>query len=136
MSKSNATETDLLRKFFNNVALPWDGVGNLFVALHSSDPGGGGSQDANEISYTGYARVALSRDAAGWTVVGSTVSNTLQIQFGTCTAGSVTATHVSIGTLASGAGQILYSGLLNSPLNISPNVVPIFALGALQVTED
>lgn len=41
--------------------------GSLYISLHTSDPGAGGSQTTNETSYTGYARVAISR-TAGFTV--------------------------------------------------------------------
>ena len=44
---------------------------NLYVALHTADPGESGTQSTNEISYTSYARVAVARSSAGWTVTGS-----------------------------------------------------------------
>lgn len=136
MSKANTTETDLLGLIFNATTLSWAGIGNLYVALHTADPGEAGAQNTSEVSYTTYARVAVSRDSGGWTVSGNTGSNTAQIQFPLCTAGSATATHVSIGTASSGAGQILYSGALASPLAISANITPQFAIAALAVQED
>lgn len=42
--------------------------GNLYVSLHTSDPGAGGSQTTNEATYTSYARVAVTRDGTAWTV--------------------------------------------------------------------
>lgn len=136
MTKSNATETDLLAKVFNNTALPWDGVTNLYLSLHTSDPGEGGDQTTNECAYTSYARVAVARSGVGWTVSGSTSQNAAQIQFPICTGGSETATHVGIGTATSGAGQLLYKGALTSSLAISNNVRPQFAASALSVQED
>lgn len=136
MSKGNTTENDLVKFIFNGTAISWAGVGNLFVSLHVADPGEGGDQTTSEASYTGYSRVAVSRDAGGWTVSGPGAGNTGQIQFGLCTAGSETVTHFAIGTASSGAGQILYSGSLNSPLAVSPNVQPLFGAATLQVTED
>lgn len=136
MSKSNAFEENVIRKTFLNTEFPWLPLGNVYVALHSSDPGEAGDQTTNEVSYTGYARVAVSRDGAGWTVSGGQASNTATVQFGLCSAGSATASHFSLGTAASGVGQILYSGALNSPLAISANIRPEFAAGALVVTED
>lgn len=135
MSKSNATESDLIAYIFNATAIPWSGVGNLYVALHTADPGEAGSQTTSEATYTGYARVAVSRDNSGWTVAGSQASNTAQVQFGMCTAGAETVTHMSVGTASSGAGQILYSGALNSPLAVSVNVQPQFAAGTLILEE-
>jgi hypothetical protein len=67
---------------------------------------------------------------------GNTATNTGQVQFPTCTGGSATATHWSLGRLGSGAGQVLYKGALSSSLSISNNITPQFAASALSVTED
>lgn len=146
MSMSNASETALLNLLFNNSAWanvgdasglqPSAAAGSYYVALHTSDPGEAGSQTTNEISYTGYARVAVARSAGGWTVSGNQVSNTAQMQYGQCTAGSGTASHFSIGTASSGAGQILLKGALNSSLAISNGITPLFAAGVLTATVD
>lgn len=136
MSKSNALENDLLAYIFNGTAIPWSAGVTYYLALHNGDPGEAGDQTTNEVSYTSYARVSVLRNAGGWTVVGNQVQNTALVQFPTCTGGSDTATHCSIGTLASGAGQIMYKGILTSPLNISNNITPQFALNALTITED
>lgn len=136
MSKGNQTETDVLAKFFNNTALPWDAITNLFVALHTADPGEGGSQTTSEATFTSYARVSVARTSGGWTVSGNQASNTALVQFPQCTGGSNVITHVSIGTLTSGAGQILYSGALNSSLTVSNLIQAQFAIGALVTTED
>lgn len=138
MSRSNAAETDLLNYVFKNVEFPWDAATNLYVSLHSSDPGevAASGQATNEVSYTGYARVAVVRTGSGWTVAGDTASNAAIVQFPTCTGGSVTATHVGVGSAVSGAGNLIYSGALTSTLAISNNITPQFAIGQLSVTED
>lgn len=136
MSKSNALENDLLANIFNGTALPWSAGVTYYLALHNGDPGEGGNQTTNEVAYTSYARVSVLRNAGGWTVAGNQVQNTALVQFPTCTGGSDTASYCSIGTLAAGAGQIMYSGILTSPLNISNNITPQFALNALTITED
>ena len=142
MSMSNASETNLLNLLFNNT--DWANVGDaaglqnsaaagsFYVALHTADPGDAGNQSTNEVSYTGYARVAVARTAGGWTVSGNQVSNTATVQFGECTAGSATATHFSVGLLTSGAGDILYSGALSASRSISSGITPLFNAGALQ----
>lgn len=43
-------------------------AGNLYISLHTSDPGATGDQTTNEATYTSYARVAVVRSASGWTV--------------------------------------------------------------------
>lgn len=119
MAKGSTFANDLIKHLFTNAALPLIGdapgllpsatTGSLYVALHTADPGAGGSQTTSEANYTGYARVAVARSAAGWTVSGSQVSNTAAVTFGLCTAGSNTIGWFSVGTDSAGAGKILYS---------------------------
>ena len=143
MSKANSTENALLLLIFN--ATTWDLIAendttspatNLYIALHTSDPGEAGAQNTNETAYTNYARVAVARSGAGWTVTGSSAVNAALIQFPQCGVTGATVTHVSIGTASSGAGTILYSGALNSSLAVSNLIQPQFAASALTVTED
>jgi hypothetical protein len=136
VSKGNTFETDVLAKTFQAVEFSWDANTSLYVALHTGDPAEGGNQTSSEATYTSYARVAVTRDAAGWDVVGDTASNDDLLQFPQCTGGSNVITHVSIGTAASGTGQLLYSGPLNASLTVTNLIQPQFAANALQVTED
>ena len=137
MSFGNTTETDILNKLFNNTTLPFDGITDLYLALHTGDPGEGGSQLTNEGTiYTSYARVAVNRSVSGWTVSGATATNASLVQFPQCTGSSAACTYVSIGTAVSGAGQILISGALSSTLNVSNLIQPQFAPGSLVVTLD
>ena len=136
MSYGNATETDINAKIFKNTALPFDAITDLYLALHTADPGEAGSQTTNEATYTSYARVAVARSAVGWTVSGATVESAALVQFVTCSGGSNTITHVSIGTVSSGAGQILVSGALSSSLSVSTGIQPQFSAGALVFTLD
>lgn len=146
MSMSNASETALLNLLFNNT--DWANVGDaaglqnsaaagsFYVALHTADPTDAGDQTTSEVSYTGYARVAVARSGAGFSVSGAQVSNAATVQFGECTAGSATATHFSVGLLSAGAGDILYSGALSASRAISAGITPLFNPGALQGTVD
>lgn len=136
MTKSNTTETDFLSYVFNATAFSWNGISSTYVALHTADPDEGGNQSTNEAAYTNYARVAVVRTSTGWTVSGNTASNAALIQFPQCGASGATITHVSIGTSSTGAGQILYSGQLNSNLTVANLIQPQFAIGALQIQED
>lgn len=136
MSKGNTAENDVLEQLFKATALSWAANGNLYIALHTGDPGEAGSQTTSEATYTSYARVAVARTSGGWTVIGNTSSNAALIQFPQCTGGTNTITYVSIGTASSGAGQIVYSGALNASLAVSNLIQPQFAIGALVVTED
>ena len=146
MSMTNAAEANLLNLLFLNI--DWANIGDaaglqnsatagsFYISLHSADPGEAGNQSTNEISYTGYARVAVARAGGGWTLTTSTISNTALVQFGQCTAGSATATNFGIGTDSSGTGNLIFKGALTSSLAISTGIQPQFAAGALTVTVD
>lgn len=148
MSLSNTLENQLLLLIFNNTDLGLIGdatglrgsttAGSLFVSLHNADPGEAGDQTTNEISYTGYSRVAVARNAGGWTVTGNTVSNTAAVTFGACTAGSATASHVGIGASSTAAGKLILKGALAASLSITsaPQITPNFAIGAISITAD
>ena len=132
MSKGNTFEDDLLKLIFNGtpIANLADNAGsspltNLYLALHTADPGEGGAQNTSEVSYTGYARVAIARTTGGWTVTSGSVSPVAAVEFGEMTSGTAgTATHVSIGTAASGAGKVLYKGALSPSIAYAVGVVP------------
>lgn len=136
MSIGNTTENDINLLLFNATALSWNANTNLYVALHTADPGEGGSQTTSEATYTSYARVTVARSGAGWTVTGNVAENAALVQFPQCTGGSNTITYASIGTAASGAGQIIVSGALSSSLAVSSGIQPQFAAGALTFTLD
>jgi hypothetical protein len=136
MSKGNTFETDVVTLTFNATAFSWNANTNLYVSLHTADPGEAGSQTTSEATYTSYARVTVARTSGGWTCASGVASNAALIQFPQCTGGSNTITYVAIGTATSGTGQILYSGALNSSLAVSNLIQPQFAIGALTVTED
>lgn len=142
MAKSTTTCNNLLQLLFNAVA--WANVAdnagsspltNLYLSLHTADPGVGNSQLTNETSYTNYVRVAVARTVGGWTVSLNSAVNAALKQFAQCGASGATITHVAIGTADSGAGNVLYAGQLNSPLAVSNGIQPQFAPGALTVTE-
>lgn len=145
MSKSNSWETALLNHLFKNLPVANVGdatglpasatAGSLFIGLHTADPGEAGDQTTSETSYTGYARVAVTR-GSGWTVSGGQVVNAAAITFGQCTAGSATITHWSIGTSSSGAGTLLYKGALAASLSVSNLITPEITAGGLVVNED
>lgn len=136
MSIGNTTENDINLLLFNATALSWNANTNLYVALHTADPGEGGSQTTSEATYTSYARVTVARSGAGWTVTGNVAENAALVQFPQCTGGSSTITYASIGTASSGAGQIIVSGALSSSLAVSSGIQPQFAAGALTFTLD
>ena len=149
MSASNNFENDILLLVFNNTNIANIGdatglrgsttAGSLYVAVHTADPGEGGTQNTNETTYTGYARVGVARSGSGWTVSGTAptqAANTSTITFGTSTSGTPTITHFSVGYESSGATKIVASGALNNSQVINIGGTNTFAASALTVTCD
>ena len=132
MSFSNQFEADILGLIFNATAISGladnasaSPLTNLYVALHTADPGEGGNQSTSEVNYIGYARVAVQRSGAGWTLAGQTISPTAVIEFGEMTAGTAgTAVYASVGTAASGAGKVIIRGALSPTIPFQVGTVP------------
>ncbi len=145
-SKSDTWENGLLLLLFNNTAftlvgdaaglLPSAAAGSLYLSLHTSDPGEAGDQTTNETAYTSYARAAIARSGAGFTVTGNSVVNAAIVDHPKCTASPGAAvTHFGVGTDSSGAGKLLYSGTLTTPITMSVGTIPRCEAGALAITE-
>jgi hypothetical protein len=142
MSKGDTFENDLLKMIFNAVAIANIGdnaasapLTNLYVSLHTADPGEAGTQATNETAYTGYARVAVARTSGGWTVTTSSVSPAANIDFPACTALTATITHFGVGVASSGATKLLYSGTVTPNIAVSAGVTPRLTT-ASTITED
>lgn len=147
MAWTSAFEDEIFKLIFNNTAAanigdagglqPSSSAGNIYVSLHTADPGKSGSQNTSAPTYTGYAYVAVARSSAGWTVSGTApkqVANTAAVIFPVATAGTDVITHVGIGSASSGAGHLYLSFALAAPLTVVTNVVPTFSIGALIFT--
>lgn len=149
MSKQNAYETDLLSLALNAVAIAniadnaaSSPLTNLYVSLHTADPGEAGDQTTSEAGYTSYARVAIARSSGSpaWTVSSisqvGTAKNTGAVTFPACTGSTSVCTHFGVGTSSTGAGKLLYSGALTASLSVSNGITPAFAANQLVITED
>lgn len=146
MSATNAFETALLTLYFNNTDHANIGdagglqnsasAGSFYISLHTGDPGEAGDQTTSEANYGSYARVAVARSGAGWTVSGNNVSNAAAITFPAATSGSNTITHFGIGSDSSGAGNLFFKGALGASRVISTGITPSFAIGELDVNAD
>lgn len=144
-SKKDAFETALLQHIFQNAAIanvgnaaglqPAGAAGSFYIALFTT-----ANTDAaagTEASYTGYARVAVARSSAGWTIAGGACSNAALITFGACTAGTNTIVGFAICTGSTvGTADAIYWGDLSASLSVSAGITPEFAIGALVVNED
>ncbi len=148
MSKSNDCESDFLLLLFN--ATNWGLVADntvtspltqLFISLHTADPGEAGNQTTSEATYGGYSRIAVNRNSGGWTVSGTAptqAANTAQLTVPTWTSGATNIlTYFAVGAATSGASAIFYSGALTNPVTMSAgNPTATIAAGALVCTED
>ena len=134
MSMSNATENQTLKMHLQGTDPAYRAGATQYLALFSADPGETGSLAA-EATYTGYARVALTK-ATAWTDGGSSFSNANLIQFGACTAGTTAATHFAVVDTVSGAVSQMISGALSATLNVSAGIQPQFQDGSLVITAE
>lgn len=142
MSKSNLHETANLKLVFQNVNASniGDGTGlrgsstpgSFYVALYESDPAEDDS--GTETTYGGYARQAIARSGAGFTVSGSVCSNASIITFPISTGGSSTITHFAIRTAIT-TGDLIGSGTVAS-ITIETDDTPKFEIGDLTITEN
>jgi hypothetical protein len=142
MSKGDTWENDLLKLLFNATAVAniadnaaSSPLTNLYVSLHTADPGETGSQTTSETAYTSYARVAVARTSGGWTVTANSVSPVATISFPACTGGTATITHFGVGTASSSTGKLLYSGTVTPNISVSTGVTPQLST-ATTITED
>ena len=145
MSKSNTWETGLLELLFTNADFTGVGdaggllgsatAGSLYFSLHTADPDETGDQTTNEVAYTDYARVAVARSGAGWTVTDDAVAVDANVTFPVGSGGSGIATHWGLGTASSGAGKLLYKGAISPNIAIASGVTPKLTT-ASTVTED
>jgi len=109
-----ATFTGAWNTIAQNASAP---ATNLYLSLHNASPGDAGSQTTNETAYTNYARVAVPRTTAGFTVSGATptvVQNAAVVNFPQCGATGDTITHWGLGLSVSGAGTLLAYGTVGA----------------------
>lgn len=137
MSKSNAFETAYLKLLFQNVPITNLGdaagllgsaaAGNLYLSLHTADPGEGGSQNTSELAYDSYARMPLVRNATNFPVADDTMSLGVNVDFPEMAVGESgggTVTYFCVGTAASGAGMVLYRGTMTPNVIVQEGVTP------------
>jgi hypothetical protein len=134
--KSSTFDNDLLKLILNGTAIAniadnaaSSPLTNLYVSLHTADPGAGGNQNTSEAAYTSYARQAVSRTSSGFTVSGATATLTSAVIFPAATGGSETETWAAVGTASTGPGKILYRGPITPSLTVSTGVSPQLTTG-------
>ena len=129
MSFGNTAEIGVMRLLFQAVA--WADIAendasspetNLGVALHTGDPGEGGTQLTNEAGYTSYARQDIARTSAGWAEAAGVVTPVANIDFPEASGGSETETHFSVGKASN--DDLLAFGTVTPNIVVSTGVTP------------
>lgn len=143
-SISNVFANELALLLFNNTDIANIGdasglqnsatAGSLYLALHTADPGDAGTATTSEASYGSYARVAVARSGAGWTISSRNATNAADIVFPTRSdVGTQVLTNWSIVKESSGASIILFKGALTDSLSVTLNIAPRITAGSLDV---
>jgi len=142
MPKSTSTCNNLLALIYN--ATPWANVAdnasvspitNIYVALSTAAGTTTDTMSTNEATYTNYTRQSVVRSDSGWTAPSAkSVSNVAQITFPQCGATGNTITSAKTGK-ATGASDVFHYGDLNSPIAVSNLIQPVFAIGAMSISE-
>ncbi len=143
-SISNVFANELALLLFNNTDIANIGdasglqnsatAGSLYLALHTTDPGDAGTATTSEASYGSYARVAVARSGAGWTISSRNATNAADIVFPTRSdVGTQVLTNWSIVKESSGASIILFKGALTDSLSVTLNIAPRITAGSLDV---
>jgi hypothetical protein len=147
MSKSNTQENEYMLLMFNNTGSAGIGdatglrgstvAGSFYLSLHTADPGEAGTQATNETAYTGYARVAVARSAAGFTITANALNLFANADFPECTgAPGAAITHFGLGDASSGATKLRYKGTLTPNIAMALGVIPRISTAANLITED
>jgi hypothetical protein len=131
MSLGDTFEQDLAKLIFQATAIAnladnaaTSPLTNLFVALHTADPGEAGTQNTSEATYTSYARVTVARTSGGWAHSAGVVTPVANIDFPACTGSTNTITHFSVGVAVSGATKLLVSGTVSPSISVTTGVTP------------
>lgn len=131
MSMSNTLENALLSLIFTATA--WANMAdnaasspqtNIHCALHTADPGEGGTMSTSEAAYTSYARVNVARTTGGWSVASGSCSPVANIDFPAGTGGSGTASYFSTGKTGGGAADIWFSGTVTPNITMGNGITP------------
>ena len=108
-------------------------TGTKYLALFQTDPGAAGT--GTEVTYSGYARKAITWGAAAINGSVGEKKNTNLIEFATVpSSDGLIAAYAAIMTAASG-GSVVYYGALGANYPLIMGVKPTVPIGSLTVTE-
>ncbi len=133
MSFSNVAENAILGLIFNATAWANYAVNataspqtEIATALHTADPGDGGTMSTSESSYTNYARVSVARTTGGFTApAGGSTALVANLDFASSGAAGGTITHGSFGKNGGGAADIIVTGAITPNIAVgSAGIIP------------
>lgn len=102
--------------------------GQVYVALHTSDPSDTG--EANELTASSYDRVTTTA-GTDWDVSGSEYQNSVEIQFPTAQEDWGTVTHFSLWDGSESTDNALTASELESNVTIENGDEPVFRSGGI-----
>ena len=102
---------------------------NVYLALFLSNPGDTGTE-GTEVTYTNYARQAITFSAPAPSGNGLMIQNSAQISFAEAASNVGQVTYVGVYDALSGGNLLLY-GQLEPPLVIQNGVTPVFRVNSL-----
>jgi len=131
-TRSNWAREAYLKKVFwkqeNDFWLELEGASNLWLSLHTADPGLDGYQDDFEATYTPYTRVSVGFGESQW----SFTAPDLMAPFGAAAFPESTQvaveviTHLAAGVAISGNNRIGWLVELPAPMNVVLGYRPTF----------
>lgn len=131
MPFNTAFATDLNGLVFHGLPIagiadaPASPLNSLFLGLATADPGPGGTQETNAMTYTGYSRIPMVRNNTAWVLAGNIVRPAGRVEFPEMTGGSdQLARWLTIGTALTGPGKVLFRALLSQDIACRLGVIP------------
>jgi len=135
MSLSNASENQVLKNQLQGIDPSYRANATQYAALVSDDTPDEADPLATELTYTGYARIPVTK-ATAWTDGGSSFTNAVQFLFGKRTDAGATQqakAMVIVDTVSGAISQGIIAELADT-LDINLNIQPIFAIGDVTIT--
>lgn len=123
---TNYFETLVLNAFRGTTATA---PAKVYAALFLSDPTETGTA-GTEAAYTGYVRKEITFASPTTSGANVTTQNSAEIIFPTPTAAAGTVTHVAIMDASSGGNMLVYKQL-SSPITLTSETAPRFAIGEI-----
>jgi hypothetical protein len=108
-------------------------TGSFWFSLHTASPTAAGTQTSSEVTFTGYARVAVARNT-GFTTTSNASTNAAEVLFGECDGTGATVTHIGVGTDETGAGHLVMYAALTESRAVADGIALRFPAGDLDFT--